>query len=71
MTDRYTKIVLTIIAAALVWLAVLQTIPSAEASRHEPMAVFIAEISDSAAECLAGHITWVRGDTGPCIVSWD
>lgn len=70
MVDRYTKTVLTVIAVALVWLAAQQTIPTAKAARKEPQPVFIAEISVGAARCLAGHSTWLRGDTGPCIYSW-
>ena len=70
MTDRYTKVVLTIIAVALVWLAVHQTVPSAAAARDKPMPVFIAHVSEGAAKCLAGHSNFVVGDTGPCIVMW-
>lgn len=67
MVDRYTKVVLTVIATALVWIALQQTIDNAEAARNEPMAVFVAEISNDAARCLAGHISIIKGDTGPCI----
>ena len=70
MTDRYTKVVLTIIAVALVWLAAHQTIPSAEAQKREPMAVFLAQVSNDAAKCLAGHSNFVVGDTGPCVAMW-
>ena len=70
MIDRYTKVVLTIIAVALVWLAVQQTVPSAKAARGEPQPVFIAQISYDAAQCLAGNITMFKSDTGPCIVGW-
>ena len=70
MIDRYTKVVLTIIAAALVWLAAQQTIPTARAARSQPQAVFIAQIGEGAAECLAVHISWLKGDTGSCIYGW-
>ena len=70
MVDRYTKVVLTVIAIALVWLAAQNAITSASAARHEPQPVLIAEISSGAARCIAGYVTWLRGDTGPCIVSW-
>ncbi len=70
MIDRYTKVVLTVIAVALVWLAVQQAVTSAKAARGESRPVFIAQISNDAARCLAGHITMFRGDTGPCIVDW-
>ncbi len=70
MIDRYTKAVLTVIAIALVWLAAEQAIPGANAARNQPQAVFIAEISDDAATCIAGHINFIKGSTGPCIVRW-
>ncbi len=71
MIDRYTKAVLTVIAIALVWLAAEQAIPGANAARKtKPQAVFIAEISGGAAKCIAGHINFIKGSTGPCIVRW-
>ncbi len=70
MIDRYTKAVLTVIAAALVWLVLQNSISSVGAARNEPQAVFIAQISTGAARCLAGHINWIKGDTGPCIYAW-
>ena len=70
MVDRYTKIVLTIIAITLVWIAAQGTVTNATAARGEPQAVFIAEISAEAAQCIAGHLTWFKGDTGPCIAMW-
>ena len=70
MIDRYTKVVLTIIAVALVWLAAHQTISSAVATVHEPMAVFLAQVSNGAAKCLAGHSGMIGGDTGPCVAMW-
>ncbi len=53
MIDRYTKVVLTVIAVALVWLAVQQAVPGAKAARGESRPVFIAQISNDAARCLA------------------
>ena len=69
MIDRYTKAVLTVIAVALIWLAVQQSIPGAKAAR-DAQPVFVAQISDAAARCLAGHISMFKGDTGPCIAVW-
>ena len=70
MIDGYTKAVLTVIAVTLVWLAVQNSIPGADAARHEPQAVFLAQISQGAAKCIAGHVTVFWGDTGPCIAGW-
>lgn len=69
MVDRYTKCVLTVIAVALVWLAVQHSITSVQA-QGQPQAVFVAQISDDAARCIAGHVTLLWGDTGPCIAYW-
>ncbi len=70
MVDRYTKTVLTIIAAALVWMVIQQLIPLADAASTVPQPVFVAQISKNAAECIAGYGTFFHGDTGPCIVGW-
>ena len=70
MVDGYTKSVLTVIAVALVWLALQNSISNADAARKDPQPVFVAQISVDAARCLAGHITWFQGDTGPCIYGW-
>ena len=70
MIDRYTKAVLTVIAIALVWLAAEQAVPGANAARKQPQAVFVAQISDGAAKCIAGHINFIKGSTGPCIHGW-
>lgn len=69
MTDRYTKVVLTIIAAALVWIAARESIPAAGAQRFGSP-VMIGGISTGAAECLAGHITFTGGDKGKCVAAW-
>ncbi len=69
MIDRYTKAVLTVIAVALVLLVLQNSISNVGAAGDE-QAVFIAQISDDAARCIAGHISWTRGSTGPCIASW-
>lgn len=69
MVDRYTKAVLTVIAAALVWIAFQQSIPNATAGRHET-AVIVAQISTEAAKCIAGHVTTFRGDKGVCLAGW-
>jgi len=76
MIDQYTKAVLTVIAVtviavALVWLVLQNSSSSVGAAGNEPQAVFIASISTDAARCIAGHISWTRGDTGPCIVAWE
>ena len=70
--DRYMKVVFTVIALALVGVT-LQLLwhtvsPSeAQAARHEPLAVYLAQISDDAAECLASRFWLSSGDNGPCI----
>ena len=69
MVDRYTKCVLTVIAIALVWLAVQQSISEASAQRFgEP--VLVAGISSGAAKCIAGYVRFFGGDTGSCIMGW-
>lgn len=65
MVDRYTKTVLTVIGVCLVWMALQQSIPSASAVSSAPTAVFLAQISDDVAKCM--HVTFLKGDTGPCI----
>ena len=55
---------------ALVWLAAEQAIPRANAARTQPQPVFVAQISDGAAKCIAGHINFIKGSTGPCIYGW-
>jgi hypothetical protein len=70
MVDGYTKVVLTVIAVALVWLAAQQAITPARAAKGGAQAVFVAQISNDAARCLAGHMTWFHGTTGPCIAAW-
>ena len=70
MVDRYTKTVLTVIAVALVWLAAQQSIPSADAARLYLPPVLVAQISNDAARCIAGHLSSLRGDIGLCIASW-
>jgi hypothetical protein len=67
--DRYTKTVLTVIAFALVWIAAQQSVSIAIA-KNEPMAIFVAQVSNDAAKCLAGHVSLFGGDTGPCIAEW-
>jgi hypothetical protein len=69
MTDRYTKAVLTIIAAALVWIAARESIPAAGAQRFGTP-VTIGGISTQAAKCLAGHIALTGGDKGECVSAW-
>lgn len=66
MIDRYTKIVLTIIAGALVCIAFQMSVPRAEAERFGTQ-VMIGGIATSAAECLAGHISLTGGDKGNCV----
>ena len=69
MVDRYTKVVLTVIAVALVWIGAQQSISEAMAQRFgQPM--LIAGISTMAAECLAGHLRMIGGDAGNCIAGW-
>ena len=70
MVDRYTKSVLTIIALALVCIVVQNLLSQASAARHGPQAVFVAQISEGAAKCIAGHVNYLKGDVGPCIVGW-
>ena len=65
MVDRYTKVTLTIIAMALIWIAVRPSITTAQA--EFPQAVYVAQIADGVAKCIAGHVTFLQGDTGPCI----
>jgi hypothetical protein len=69
MADRYTKAVLTVIAAALVWIAARESTPSAGAQRFgQP--VLIAGISTGAAKCLGGHVSYTKGDAGECVAGW-
>ena len=70
MVDRYTKIILTIIAVALVWLAGQQTLSSAKASSGAPQPVFIAQISSGAAKCIGAYTSLFKGDNGSCIAMW-
>ena len=51
MTDRYTKIVLTIIAVCLVWISVRDTAPSAYA--QGTMDVNIVEVAGETLFCSA------------------
>ena len=67
MIDGYTKSVLTVIAVSLVWLAVENSITSADAARSKPQPVFLASISTDAAKCIAGYTAIFNGDTGSCI----
>lgn len=69
MVDRYTKVMLTVIAMTLVWNIVQTSIQPADAQRFGSP-VLIAGFSKMAAECLAGHITYTKGDTGTCIAGW-
>jgi len=71
MIDRYTKAVLTVIAAALVGLVLQNSISSVGAAAGGDQPVFITSISADAARCIAGHISWTRGSTSPCIVAWE
>ena len=73
--DRCSRIVLTIIAAALFglnvqWLRRDSSPSLAHASERESMPVFLAQVSGDAASCLAGHFWFSSGDTGPCIAAW-
>lgn len=70
MVDRYTKAVLTVIAAALVGLVVQNAAQPASAARDEPQAVFVAQISEGAAKCIGAYSSVTKGNTGPCIVGW-
>jgi hypothetical protein len=65
MVDRYTKVILTVIAIALTWIAMRPSVTTA--SSHQPQAVYIAQVAKSAAECIAGHVTFLKGDNGPCV----
>lgn len=67
--DLYTKAVLTVIALALVSIAIQQVVSPARAAA-EPQPVIIAGVSSDAAKCLAGYNKYFGGDTGPCLVSW-
>ena len=69
MVDRYTKVVLTVIAASLVWIAIRESVPQAVAQRFGSP-VMIAGISTKAAKCIAGHLTYTKGDAGECIAGW-
>jgi hypothetical protein len=73
--DRYSKAVLSIIAAALIglnvqWLCRELSPSLAHATDQELMPVFVAQVAGDAANCLAGHFWFSNGDTGPCIAAW-
>ncbi len=69
MIDRYTKTILTVIAASLIWIALQLSVPSAVAERFGTP-VLIAGVSTVAAKCIAGHLTYTGGDTGDCVAGW-
>jgi hypothetical protein len=67
MTDSYTKFMLTVIALSLGVLTVQQLVGPARAQRETYQPIYVARISTGAAKCIAGHVTWSKGDTGTCI----
>ena len=71
MVDRYTKVVLTIIAVSLVSIAARESVPAADAQRYGQQ-VWIAGISVGAAKCIRGHVSlWgSQNDAGECIGAW-
>jgi hypothetical protein len=70
MLDKYTKAVLTVIAASLVWIASELTVPSAHADPHFGSHVLITGISEEAAKCIAAFVTYAGGDKKECVVNW-
>jgi hypothetical protein len=66
-TDRYTKIVLTIIAACLVWLSIggAQLLPSARAQEPQPLAPERALKNLISGPDLAFRIDGRHGDDAP------
>ena len=72
MVDRYTKVILTIIAVSLTWIALEGALPSARAGDPVSVrgAITIMGISNGAAECLAWQLTLTGGDKGPCVIEY-
>ncbi len=73
--DRYTKVVLTLIAIGLFALNLqlfyqFPPVGDAHAQGSEPLAVFIESVSTDAAVCLASYYWLSSGDSGPCIGAW-
>ena len=62
MTDRYTKAVLTVIAIALVWIALQQTVRSVQAAGF----FNLSQVSHDAARCLAGYSKGVEHFKSSC-----
>ena len=70
MVDKYTKAVLTVIAASLVWIALEFSVPSADADSHFGSHVLITGISEDAAKCIAAFVTYAGGDKKVCVNNW-
>ena len=70
MVDKYTKAVLTVIAASLVWIASELSVPSAHADPHFGSHILITGISEQAAKCIAAFVTYSGGDKKECVNNW-